>query len=163
MIRLESVAGEGTVFDVLLPVAGACLQVARSSMVANQRMESAPAKRTVLIVEDEPMLRSSVSKVLRKEGLNVIEADDGVTAVDLFRRHEKEIDVILLDLTIPGTTSTAVVEEAVRLRPDIRVILTSAYGRDMAGAAANASQVRGFIRKPFRIRELVGMIQETLA
>jgi DNA-binding NtrC family response regulator len=122
-----------------------------------------PAKRTVLIVEDEVMLRTSVSKVLRREGFNVIEADDGSAAVDLFRRHDREIDLVLLDLTIPGTTSTAVVEEAARIRPDIRVILTSAYGRDMAGATANAAQVRGFIRKPFRISELVGMIQKTLS
>lgn len=57
---------------------------------------------TVLIAEDEEILRLVVSKMLRKQGFEVIEAADGSSAVDLFREHQTEIGVVLLDLTLPG-------------------------------------------------------------
>ncbi len=65
------------------------------------------------------------------------------------RTFQGGIDVVLLDMTIPGTPSRAVVTEAGRTRPDAKVLLTSAYSREMAGPAVEAKQVRGFIRKPF--------------
>ncbi len=118
---------------------------------------------TVLVVEDEIALRLSVSKMLRREGFTVIEAGDGPAAVDLFRDHEGHIDVVLLDMTIPGTTSQTVIAAAGRMRRDAKVLLTSAYSREMAGPATDAEQVRGFIRKTFRLGDLVTLIRETLS
>jgi DNA-binding NtrC family response regulator len=63
--------------------------------------------------------------------------------------------VMLLDMTIPGARSAEVVAEAAQTRPDIRVILTSAYSQEMVTAPLSTSQIRDFIRKPFQLRELV--------
>src|SRR5215471_2920381 len=81
---------------------------------------------TILMVEDEDTIRLGVSKMLRKRGFVVIEAADGGIAIDLLRAHQNEIRVILLDMIIPGATSREVFDEARRLRPDIKVILTTA-------------------------------------
>lgn len=109
------------------------------------------------------MLRFSISKLLRKEGYTVIEAGDGDTAINLLRDRTMEIDLILLDMTIPGVPSRSVMEEAGRMRPDARLVLTSAYSQDIIGQTCPASQVRGFVRKPFRVSELLDVLRGALS
>ena len=80
-------------------------------------------------MEDEEQLRLAVAKMLRKSGLEVFEAASGSAAIDLLRARGGEIELILLDLTIPGNSSQEVVAEAALARPDVKVILTSAYAK----------------------------------
>jgi PAS domain S-box-containing protein len=162
-IYLDSAPGRGTTFEILWPVAKPWPEAAGDGIIVSRSMANARMRGTVLIVEDEAVLRLSISKMLSKEGFGVLEAGDGCAALELFRDHHQEIDVILLDATIPGTSSQAVIDEAARIRPNIKVLLTSAYSRGMALPAARASQVCGFIRKPYRLQELIGLLQETLS
>ena len=90
--------------------------------------------------------------MLRKSGLEVFEAASGSAAIDLLRARGGEIEVILLDLTIPGNSSQEVVAEAALARPDVKVILTSAYAEEVAMRITNHPLVCGFIRKPFQAR-----------
>ena len=85
-------------------------------------------------MEDEELLRLAVSKALRKKGLSVIEASDGSTAMDLLRTHVDDLDVILLDVTLPGRSSREVFKEAQRIRPNLKIILSSAYGKETVDA-----------------------------
>jgi CheY-like chemotaxis protein len=162
-IHLVSAPGQGTTFEILLPCD-------REPKERDQR-DALPAAGnripgvagTVLLVEDEGALRFSVAKMLRKQGYSVIEAADGSAAMDLFRGHKDRIDVILLDMTIPGISSRDVIAEAGRIGPGVKVILTTAYSREMATASLTAPQVRGFIRKPFRLGELIELLRDVLA
>jgi PAS domain S-box-containing protein len=163
VIELASVPGQGTTFRVLFPAADQTAEAHPGGIPAILSKENSRTNGTVLLVEDEHVLRLSIAKMLRKEGLRVIEAPDGATAVDVFRDPVKQIDVVLLDMTIPGTPSRAVLAEASRLRPEVKLLLTSAYSREMLGLVSDNGQVRGFIRKPFGLRELVALIRETLA
>ena len=99
--------------------------------------------------------------MLRKKGFEVLEAANGSAAIDLLRANGGNIDLILLDMTIPGAPSSEVVAEAGKVRPDIKVVLTSAYSQEIAGAM-NAPQISGFIRKPFQLGDLVKKLQNTL-
>lgn len=161
-IHLHSMPGKGTTFQILWPVARGTAEAAGGSIMNATLIEPVPTRGTVLVVEDEAVLRLSVARILRKKGFVVIEAADGSAALEVFRDHHQEIDIILLDITIPGATSQTVVAEAARIRPDIKVLLTSAYSQEKAGTAAHANQVCGFIRKPFRLHELIGLLQEIL-
>jgi CheY-like chemotaxis protein len=161
-IYLDSVPGRGTTFQILWPAATA-QTVPRRGTIVSTPVESTGTRGTVLIVEDEAVLRLSIAKILRKEGFAVMEAGDGTAALDLFAEHHAKIDVVLLDITIPGASSPMVIAEAARIRPDVKILLTSAYSREMAGPAAHAAQVRGFIRKPFRLQDLIALLQETLS
>ena len=114
------------------------------------------------MVEDEEGIRVAIARMLRKKGLSVIEASDGWAAIDLIRNREEEIDLILLDMTIPGASSPEVFTEAQRIRPEIKVILTTAYGREAAGNSFDAPQLKGFIRKPYQFAELVRLLAEPL-
>jgi CheY-like chemotaxis protein len=121
------------------------------------------AQASVLLVEDEDILRLSVAKMLRKHGFSVVEARDGTLALDVLRGYRARIDVVLLDVTIPGNSSREVVAEAQRIRPDIKVVLTSAYSREMVKPPLDAPQIKGFIRKPFQLAELVRVLREVLS
>ena len=92
--------------------------------------EVARVTGTVLVVEDEHTLRLAVSKMLRKKGLSVIEAIDGIAAVELFRANEPDIALVLLDVTLPRMSGPEVFAELRRIRPDIKVIITTAYSQE---------------------------------
>jgi two-component system cell cycle sensor histidine kinase/response regulator CckA len=162
-IYVESAPDRGTRIQVFLPCAGQPMEQDRGATVPASAERNPSGAGTLLIVEDEVVLRLAVSKMLRKSGFSVIEASDGSSAVELFRSHRDDIDVILLDVTIPGTSSREVILEAQRIRPDIKIIVTSAYSREMALPTLGEPQIKGFIRKPFSIGDLEHMLSDTLA
>ena len=158
-IRLVSAPGRGTMFQVLLPCAKDVDQASRGTVAPTTAETIGSGKATtILVVEDEDLLRQAASKMLRRKGFSVIEASDGTAALNLIRAPKEAIDVLLLDVTLPGASSREVLEEARRLRPDLPVIVTSANSEEMA-AAALAGRVDRFIRKPFGLDDLIGLIR----
>jgi CheY-like chemotaxis protein/two-component sensor histidine kinase len=161
-VRVASELGKGTTFEILLP----CTQLSSPQVVPNSAREETPVSRNrgiVLVVDDEDTLRQAVTKMLRKTGFEVLEAANGSAAIDVLHKTGSRIDVVLLDMTIPGASSAQVVNEYVKARPNSRVILTSAYSKEMATAAINSPQVHCFVRKPFQLGQLVKTIQNTMA
>jgi len=158
-IELDSQAGTGTAVRVSLP--GIEGTPARVDQMQEGRAEpkQSQALVTVLLVEDEDPLRQAVSKMLRKTGMTVIEAANGSAAIDAIRA-EQEIDVLILDITIPGASSRDVFAEAKLLRPETRMIVLSAYPKDVAVASLQAP-VEHFLRKPYPVSELVELIRQT--
>jgi PAS domain S-box-containing protein len=162
-IDVVSSPGEGTTFKVFLPCApegSARLTSAPSSFsVAQAKARTG----TILVVEDEQILRSAVSKALRKSGFVVMEATDGSAAIELLRTHEDRIDAVLLDFTLPGISSREVFEETQRMRPELKVIVTSAYSKDTVDASFTGLKVEHFIRKPFQLGEIAQLLGEVLS
>jgi two-component system, cell cycle sensor histidine kinase and response regulator CckA len=154
-IHVDSQPGKGTKFQVLLPCTKAQAKATTDTLCGSEESMHPSMECTVLIVEDEVLLRQAVVRKLRNTGFVVLEAPDGSTAIDLLKTDGDKIDVMLLDMTIPGARSAEVVAEAAQNRPDIRVILTSAYSQEMVTAPLSTPQIRDFIRKPFQLRELV--------
>jgi two-component system CheB/CheR fusion protein len=160
-IRIMSALGEGTTFQILLPSAETAAQASRGAISPEEKEPLGPRKPTILIVEDEDLIRLAATKMLRRMGLSVLEAGDGSTALDLIRAHKDKISVVLLDITLPGASSREVFEEAKRLRPEMTVIVTSAYSKEMA-ATSLAARVERFIRKPYKLSDLIDMIRQAL-
>ena len=117
-----------------------------------------PQRRTVLVVEDEDLLRQGIVKMLRKTGFEVLEVAEGSSAIRFLRADGDKIDVVLLDMTIPGASSQEIVAEAVNAKSDIKVILTSAYSQEMILSSMSAPQIHSFIRKPFQFGDLLKVI-----
>ena len=123
-----------------------------------------PSQRpAVLIVEGEEVLRQAVAKTLRKNGFEVFEAADGSSAIDVLRADGDNIDVMLLDMTIPGAPSQEVIAEVVNARPNIKVVLTSAYDQKTIAGALSAPQIQNFIRKPFQLGDLLKILRSALS
>jgi PAS domain S-box-containing protein len=163
MIRLNSEPGRGATFQILLPCAESLADGDGHKISGlDENLENQFRHATILIVEDEGPLRQAVTKMLRNTGFEVFEVANGSSAIDLLRANGGDIDLILLDMTIPGAPSSEVVAEAAKVRPDIKVVLTSAYSQEMLAGAMNAPQISGFIRKPFQLGDLVKKLQNTL-
>ena len=161
-IYCQSAPSQGARFVVLLPCAGAGLNCHAAPEPEASGPCLAPGT-TLLLVEDEEGLRIPVSTLLRQKGIRVIEAGDGSTAIEALESHADNIDAILLDLTLPGTPSDEVIAAASRIRPDIKILLTSAYSSRDAAQALAATQVKGFLRKPYQLSELSRALNELLA
>jgi DNA-binding NtrC family response regulator len=99
--------------------------------------------------------------MLHNAGLCVIEAIDGSAALEAIQSSRRTIDVLLLDMTLPGASSREVVEEAKRLRPAMGLIITSAYGEEVAVEILGG--VECFIRQPYRINDLLNLIRQTIS
>jgi len=158
-INIVSAPGQGSCFEVLLPCISQPARDTGDILVPASAGEVGSGGGTVLVVEDEDALRLAVSKMLRKRGFSVVEASDGRAGVDQFRGNEREIDVVLLDLTLPGMTGREVLEELRQMRPDVKVIITTAYSHDTALKAIGGQQPWLYIRKPYRFSEVTDLLR----
>lgn len=153
-IQVTSAPGGGTTFRVFLPQ-----RVAASEAPAEN--VSRPGG-SILIVEDQETLRVSVARMLEKKGFPVLEAANGSVAVELIQDPNQDIAVVLLDLTLPGRSSQEVFSELQRTRPEAKVILTSAYGRESVGGSLRALKGNSFLRKPYRLSDVVKAVSHSL-
>ncbi len=161
-IQVASEAGKGTAFEVLLPCAKPGAQPGDTRVFRLDESASPAPRATILLVEDEEPLRIAIAKMLRKWGLEAFEAASGSDAIDLLRTKSGEIDLMLLDLTIPGASSEEVLAEAAVAQPKLKVVLTSAYSEEAARPMMGVPLVCGFIRKPFKIADLAQQLRSVL-
>ena len=161
MIRLESDIGKGTKFQILLPCAEAAAENTNPP-TARSNERARLSHGTILVVEDEDPLRRPVSKMFQKAGFTVLEASNGDDALKAIRTPQTRIDILVLDVTLPGASSRQVFEQASRLRPEMKVIVTSAYSKETA-AASLTGKVERFIRKPYQLGDLMDLVQQSLS
>ncbi len=157
-ITARSEPSQGTTLQILLPVVGE-FPMERQDRATATGNDRRAAHGCFLVVEDEEPLRLAVSKMLRNKGFMVLEASSGSDALVKLRAHTDEVTVMLLDVTLPGIASTDVLREANRLRPDLRVILTSAYAKESVAAkfADFGSQI--YLRKPYLLADLLTLLE----
>jgi len=156
-INVVSAPRQGSRFEILLPCSSESAREGHDE-AASAAGEAANFTGTILVVEDEDALRIAVSKILKRKGLTVIQAANGKTAIDLFRAGSAEIDVVLLDLTLPGMSGREVLTELRRVKPNVKVIITSAYSQEQAETALGGQHPWLYIRKPYRLNELTGLV-----
>ena len=161
VIQLESDPGRGSTFRILLPSLSGIAPPPLPASAHPTSQELHPAA-TVLLVEDEEALRLATAKMLRVRGFGVVEAADGTEALAAIRAHKDTVAVVLLDLTLPGAPSREVLAEARRVRSDIKVILTSAYGPNKLDQMFPQMETDAFIRKAYQLVELVALVQSFL-
>ena len=119
--------------------------------------------KCILVVEDEELVRDLAERVLALHGYKVLVAADGLSALDVFRKHAATIDLVLLDLTMPGLSGAEVFEGIVAERPDTRVLITSGYAEEEGQAMMRHPAVTGFLGKPYRIDRLIAEVQSSLS
>ncbi|SPE43256.1 Multi-sensor hybrid histidine kinase (fragment) [Candidatus Sulfopaludibacter sp. SbA3] len=156
-IEVESAPGKGSRFTVLLPCAAG--QAAPVPHAAELDVPSAETGGTVLFVEDEESLRSVIAKCLRRKNFQVIEAADGAAAIEILKSDPGGIGVVLLDVTLPGISGAELLDELRWIRPEVKVILSTAYSRETAMRGFGGRDVWGFIRKPYRTDDLVNLLR----
>ena len=163
-IKVYSEPGKGSTFKVLLPCAERpeAEQERREAAVPLARSGEWQGSGTVLVVDDEEEVRSVARMALEERGLRVLTASDGCEAVELFRRHAGEIGVVVLDMTMPGKGGEETFRDLRRIRPDVKVILSSGYNEQDAVNRFAGKGLAGFLHKPYRPSELVERIRQLL-
>jgi two-component system, cell cycle sensor histidine kinase and response regulator CckA len=159
-IHVLSGPGRGTTFQILLPCAGIDQQYSQNAAGPRSACQPLSLAGTILIIEDEDSIRVSVSKILRKLGLAVVEAMDGVTGVELFLKNASIVDVVLLDMTLPGKSGREILQILQEVRPDVKVILTSAYSRERVLSSLGGLQPFAFVQKPYQPGDLLDILKD---
>ena len=160
MIRVISEVGRGTTFEILLPADGA---LATTDATLRSLAPARGGTETILVVEDEPSVRALNRAVLARNGYTVLEAAHGVDALRIWDEHHGEIDLLLTDLVMPGGIGGR--ELALRLRerkPGLKVIFTSGYSAENAGAGFNLQVGQNFLQKPSTLRQLLDTVRRCL-
>jgi PAS domain S-box-containing protein len=155
-INVRSEAGHGTAFQILLPGVESAPDGRTCRGATGEKR--ALAGGTILFVEDEETLRLAISKMLRKEGFTVLEAAEGSEALSMLRAHAAKLTMMLLDVTLPGIASPEILREAMRLRPELRVIIASAYGEQTVAAMFSSFDRHFFLRKPYRLADILKLL-----
>ena len=115
---------------------------------------------TVLVIDDEPCLRKSVEKVLKRFGFTVYAAEDGVEGVEVFQQHREEIGCVLCDLTMPGMDGWQTISCIRAIAPELPVVLTSGYAIDQKACREHADQPWAIMNKPYIYDELKILLQQ---
>jgi len=158
-IAVDSVPGHGATFTVVLPASG-------SQPVAAAVPKAAAAGgrgRTVLIVEDEDMVRRMTWRALDFAGFRVLEASNGVDGVEVFSEHQQEIALVLLDMVMPRMSGDEAARKIREINAQVPILATSGYGEIEAMRRFRESGMNGFLPKPFRPDQLVAKVEEILA
>jgi CheY-like chemotaxis protein len=125
-------------------------------------MADSEGKPTILIVDDEEMVRSIAAQILEKLGYRVVTAASGAAAVEAFEQQHERIDLVILDMIMPGVDGSMAFDEMKKIDANVKVILSSGYSRD---SQANDIMRRGcdaFIQKPFRLQELSQLVESLI-
>jgi CheY-like chemotaxis protein len=119
-----------------------------------------PPARTILIVDDEPMVREFARRLLETENHRVIEAVSGSDALRALREHGAAIDGVLLDLSMPGMDGSDLLSQLRAFAPDLPVIVHSGYPVDLSSERFAAWKIAGVLQKPYRAARLLEMMRQ---
>ena len=150
----------GTRFRVLLPAG-----VDSASPASSRRPEPGKAhvNARVLVVDDEPTLRSVIRRSLMREGYEVLVAEDGQRALELSRAHPQPIDLLITDVVMPGLTGLELARELLVERPGLRVLFISGFTFEEAVPSTDLAQGSAYLPKPFDTKVLLAKVDELLA
>jgi PAS domain S-box-containing protein len=158
-VIVESTPNQGTTFQVLFPVTELTQPKQKEQKAAAIDLQG---RGTILLVDDEALVRRTVRKMLERFGFELLEAANGREAVQVFREHTDEIVLVLLDKKMPVMGGEEAFDEISKLRSDVKVVLSSGYNEEDATACFGDRRPAGFIKKPYRMSELRECIRTVL-
>jgi DNA-binding response OmpR family regulator len=159
-LKLYSEPHKGTTFKILLP---ACETAEVSSAQPNGSTNHEwQGRGTVLLVDDEETIRALGSRMLARLGFEVLTASDGHEALSVYREHQNEIVLVLLDLTMPRMDGRETFSELLRIDPSVRVIMSSGYSEQDISSRFAGKGLVGFVPKPYSLDVLRERLQAAL-
>ncbi len=144
-ILVKSAPGQGSAFTVLFPRAAA---PAGRAAVPAPRL-SLRGSGVILVVDDEALVREMAKRALERHGYTVLAADSGPAAIDLFRTRSEEIALIVLDLSMPKLSGEQTLPHLRKIRPEVKVIISSGYSEAETMLLFKDDPISGFIQKPY--------------
>ena len=157
IIRVDSQPGQGTTFHIFLPVS------AKAAVAMPTRDDAIlRGSGTVLLVDDEDGIRLVAGRILEQLGYQVLSAESGLRALEIYRRERDRIGLVILDMLMPGMGGAETFQKLKGFDPEVRVLLSSGYSLDGEAQQLMAAGARGFIQKPYRLAALSHKVAEIL-
>ncbi|MBF0550079.1 MAG: response regulator [Deltaproteobacteria bacterium] len=159
-VMCYSEPGHGTTFNIFLPAIPQTAPAVSEEKIQRPIYES--GTETILLVDDEDFIRNVGRQVLTKFGYTVFTASDGESALVLYREKGKNIDLVLMDLIMPGMGGRKCLTELLKINPDLKVIMASGFAGPEPANLAIKDGARGFLNKPYETREMLRLIRQVL-
>jgi len=159
MIYLESEYGKGSTFTVHLPLLKGDIEVENRSALA---VDYKGGSETILLAEDNPMIRDMTSEVLKRHGYKVITAEDGEVAVNLFMEQSKVIDIVILDLMMPRKKGLAVYLDIIKEAPQVKALFITGYSESEVDRYEIRRRALPLLSKPYTPVDLLKNVRELL-
>ncbi|HEY5522577.1 MAG TPA: response regulator [Desulfuromonadaceae bacterium] len=155
-ISVYSEPGKGSSFKVFLP---ATHTVAAMSPHASTPIKTSKVSGTVLLVDDEESILSLGKDMLEELGYSVLTAENGVSALEVFKNHKADIACVILDLTMPRLDGEQTFRELQSLDPNVQVVMSSGFNEQEVTQKFYGKGLAGFIQKPYKLAELSSKLQ----
>ena len=159
-IFADSKVDEGTRFVIYLPVHREEATATRTRKTEKTKKDELWGSGTVLLVEDEPMVRSVAERALTRHGYTVLTADNGEDALEIIAKNEP-IDLLISDVVMPGMDGPTMVREARQSRPELKVLFMSGYAEEQLRKSIDIENVN-FLPKPFSVTDLAEAARRTM-
>lgn len=157
IINVYSEPGKGATFTFHLPV----VQKVLSKNVEDDQ-KTLTGSETVLLVDDEKMVIEVAREMLEELGYRTWTASSGETGLEIYLQEQNDIDIVLLDMIMPGMGGSETFNQLLKIDPNVKVLLCSGYSLDGSASDIMRRGCKGFIQKPFNIEELSRKIREIL-
>jgi len=170
-IYVDSEADHGTSFHIFLPRHHPELEVQPDAAASGPPRETPALTRpradltgqgTILLVEDEEGLRSLNARGLRSRGYSVIEASNGVEALEALEQENGAVDLVVSDVVMPEMDGPTLLKTMRGRNPDLKIIFVSGYAEDAFEKSLPENQQFAFLPKPFTLSQLVAAVKETM-
>jgi len=158
-ISVHSEVGKGSSFRVYLP---RVFEHEQEIVTPAPRLRNLAGKETILLVEDDPLVRELAIEILQARGYSVLVAERPDAAIEICRRHPGKIHLVLTDVIMPGMNGSQMASEIVGIRPDIGILFMSGYADTAVMLNGNVAQTASFLQKPFGPSVLAGKVREML-
>ncbi len=157
-IEVESEGGKGTLFRISFPRA----RQTAATAAASPSRKAAHGSETILLVEDEDVVRGLVRRILETRGYKVIEAGSGDQALSLYRRSRENIDLLVTDVIMPGMSGCELYRRLAELKQGLKVLYTSGYTGELIAQHGALEPGIPLLEKPFTVEGLASRVREVL-
>jgi CheY-like chemotaxis protein len=162
-LQVHSQAGKGSILTLFFPTG--LIEPDPSALATSSPSTPAAIRNaaTILVIDDEDMVREAVTDILEAEGYYVLNAADGATGIALYRKRMDDIALVLLDLSMPGMNGEQTLDVLKKINPKVRVLISSGCSEQEVLLRFKREQIEGFVRKPYSADTLVSAIWRHLA
>ena len=158
ILDLSSEPGGGTVFLIYLP---AIRQKPKSVQLQDERIKVAGTE-TILVIDDEDFIRNLCKQTFQPEGYTVMEAADGIEGIEKFKINKDQIDLIILDLSMPNLSGTEAVKKLKEIDHDVKILICSGYAHQQQFDELKEFNIGGYCPKPFTPQDILTKIRNIL-
>ena len=159
-INFDTAPGRGTSFRIYLPAAVKATQADATAVFVEQAIRG--GSETIMLVDDEQPILDIVQDILKQYGYDIVTADSGEMALNMYQEKSREIDLIILDLGMPGMGGKRCLESLLELNPRVKVIVASGYSEDGQVDELRRLGAKDFLGKPYRLTAMVQKVRHVL-